>query len=443
MAGSLTIRNGRMVLPDRVVSGDLIIEDGIITTIAPRVPGTVGEEIDATGLVVLPGVIDAQVHFREPGHPQKEDLVSGSRAAAAGGVTAFLDMPNTDPPTTTVDELHDKLERAAQRCCVHYGFFIGATSDNLGELNQAERTCGIKIFMGSSTGDLLVEAPEALEAIFANANKLIAVHAEDEERLRERKILYQDSDDPGDHPKVRDVETALRATKLAVDLSLKHGRRLHLLHLTSEEEVDLLRATPRDRITAEVCPQHLFMWAPDAYERLGNRAKCNPPIRTQRHAKALWKGLVDGTLNCVATDHAPHTTEEKGRKYTEAPSGMPGVEWVLPLMLDQVSKGNCSLSDVVRWLCQGPADCYRIPRKGRLEVGYDGDVVLVDMERVRTVENGRVWTRVGWSPYDGWTLTGWPVLTAVLGNPVFRDGQVMEGVYGRELTFGGSQFSGR
>lgn len=443
MPGNLTIRRGRLVLPDRVVTGDLLIEDGVISQIAPRIERTVGEVVDATGLTVLPGVIDPQVHFRDPGQPEKEDLGSGSRAAAAGGVTAFLDMPNTQPATTSVAALHDKLDRAAERSCVHYGFFMGATGDNLEELKRAERTCGIKIFMGSSTGNLLVSEAADLEAIFSGANKLIAVHAEDERRLQERKVLYSDSHDPADHPKIRDVETALNATRLACELSLKYGRRLHVLHLTSAEEVDFLRTIPRQRITAEVCPQHLFLHAPDAYEQLGTRAQCNPPVRGERHGRALWRALKDGTLNCMATDHAPHTLEEKARPYPTSPSGMPNVEWLLPLMLDQVHRGACTLHEVVRWLCEGPAECYRIPRKGRLEIGFDGDVVLVDPTATRTVEDGKVWTRCGWSPWSGREITGWPVLTAILGNPVFRDGAIVEGVRGRELTFAGTSFATR
>jgi dihydroorotase len=435
LSGNLTIRNARIVLPDRGATGDLLIEDGVISQIGPRVSRSAGEEIDATGLICLPGVIDPQVHFREPGYPEREDLASGSRAAAAGGVTAFLDMPNPKPATTTVEALHAKLALAAEKSVVHYGFFIGATQHNLDDINAAERTAGIQVFMASSTGGMLVDSPPALEALFAKANKLIAVHAEDESRLRERKLLYADSHDPRDHPRIRDVETAMLATHKAVDLALKHGARLHLMQLSSAEEADYLATIPRKRITAEVCPQHLFLYAEDAYERLGSYVQCDPPVRSRRHADALWKRLVDGTIDCLATGHAPHTKQAKNATYPTSPSGMPGVEWALPLMLDQVNAGRCSLTDVVRWMADAPASVYHIPRKGRLEVGYDGDITLVDMNAERTIDNASVHTRCGWSPWEGRTLKGWPVLTAVLGQPVFRDGAIVEGVRGRELTF--------
>jgi dihydroorotase len=435
MTGNLTIRQARLVLPDRVATGDLVIEDGVITHIGPHVERTAGEIIDGTGLTVLPGVIDPQVHFRDPGFTWKEDLASGSRAAAAGGVTAFLEMPNTDPATVTVEELHRKLALAAEKSVVHYGFFIGATGENNAELHAAERTCGVKIFMGASTGKLLVADRERLESIFAEVDQRIAVHAEDEARLRERRLLYQESTDPADHPRLRDVEAALTATKLAVELALKHGRRLHVLHISSAEEADFLASIARDRITAETCPQYLFLDADEAYARLGTRAQCNPPIRASRHRGALWSHLQAGTFDCIATDHAPHTIEEKARPYPTAPSGLPGVEWSLPLMLDQVVHGRVSLRQVARWMCEGPAQCYGIHRKGRLEVGYDGDIVLVDLARQQTITPESVHSRCGWSPYEGLTLSGWPVLTAILGRPVFRDGAILDGVRGRELTF--------
>jgi dihydroorotase len=436
MPSSLTIRQARLVLPDRIATGDLIIEDGVIAHIGPHVDRTAGEEIDGTGLTVLPGAIDAQVHFRDPGLTWKEDLGTGSRAAAAGGVTAYLDMPNTDPPTTTVAALHSKLAHASVESVVHYGFFIGANGENFAEVTNADRTPGVKVFMGSSTGPLLVSDKEKLEAIFAGTKKTIAVHAEDEARLRERKLLYADSTDPADHPRLRDVETALLATRTATDLAMKHGARLHVLHVSSAEEADLLATLPRERITAETCPHYLFLQAEDCYARLGTRAQCNPPIRSRVHQEALWKHLELGTFDMIATDHAPHTAEEKARPYPKAPSGLPGVEWMLPLLLDQVNKGRISLRQVVRWVCEGPARCYRILRKGRLEVGYDGDVVLVDMAATRTITDESTRSRCGWSPYAGVTTQGWPVMTVVLGRPVFRDGEILDGVRGRELAFG-------
>lgn len=435
MPGNLTIRQARLVLPNRVATGDIVIEDGVIAHIGPNIAHSAGEIIDGTGLTVFPGCIDPQVHFRDPGLTWKEDLASGSRAAAAGGVTAFLDMPNTDPPTTTLEALSNKLAIAAEKSVVHYGFFIGTNGDNLDAIGEADRACGLKIFMGSSTGPLLVADHDKLEAIFARVNLPIAVHAEDEMRLRERKILYADTHDVHDHPRIRDVDTALIATKSAVELALKYGRKLHILHVSSAEEADFLSTLHNERITAETCPQYLFMAAEECYDQLGTKAQCNPPVRKQRHQDALWKHLLEGTFTCIATDHAPHTLEEKAKPYPSSPSGMPGVEWTLPLLLDQADKGKITLRHIAKWLCEGPAAAWGLLRKGKLEVGYDGDIVIVDTKLTRTIEDGHVHTKCGWSPYAGKTLTGWPVLTAILGRPVYRDGQFIEGVRGRALSF--------
>jgi dihydroorotase len=435
MPGSLTVRQARLVLPDRVATGDIVIEDGVIAHIGPSLDRTAGEVIDGTGLVVMAGAIDPQVHFREPGLTWKEDLYSGSRAAAAGGVTAFLDMPNTDPATVTVELLAKKLGLAADKSCVHYGFFIGANGENMAEIADADRACGVKVFMGSSTGNLVVSDRGLLEQIFASCDRTIAVHAEDDARLQERRALFANTTDPADHPRIRDVETALMATKLAVDLAQRHGNRLHILHVSSAEEADFLASIPRDRISAETCPQYLFMAAEDCYARLGTKAQCNPPVRERRHQEALWKHLAGGTFDLIATDHAPHTLDEKGRGYPRSPSGMPGVEWSLPLLLDQVGKGRISYRQVANWMCEGPARVWRILRKGRLEVGYDGDIVVIDPKETRTVGDRPVFTRCGWSPYEGTTITGWPVLTAILGRPVYRDGEIIDGVRGRELTY--------
>ena len=435
MLGSLTIRQARLVLPDRVVTGDLLIEDGVIAEIGPTISRTSGEELDGTGLTVLPGVIDPHVHFRDPSGNAAEDLASGSRAAAAGGVTAFLDMPNNEPPCTTVERLQAKLDDAAEKSVVHYGFFIGATPDNLDELNAAERACGIKIFMSSSNGDLLVSEPKDIEKIFMGANKPIAVHAEDASRLRERKQLYEDTTDLNDHPRIRDAEAALLATKRVAELSLKHGQRLHILHVTSAEEIEYLRSVPREMITAEACPHHLFMFAEDAYDLIGARAQCNPPIRNKRHATALWQGLQDGVIQCIASDHTPHALADKDAGYPNTPSGMPGVEWALPLMLHQVNSGRATLNQVAGWMCEGPAKAYNIPRKGRLETGYDADIVLVDMNETRVITDESTRSGCGWTPYAGWEVSGWPVLTAVMGRPVFRDGEIVNGVRGRALNY--------
>lgn len=436
MAGNLTIRQARLVLPDRVVTGDLLVEDGVIAEIGPSIARSVGEEISGRGLTVLPGVIDPQVHFREPGHTYKEDLATGSRAAAAGGVTSFLDMPNNNPVTTSAERLEAKLALAADKSVVHYGFFIGANGENNDEIIASDRSAGVKVMMGPSTEGLTLEGAERLEHIFAGVgDKVLAVHAESGRRIRERRLLYEDRAQVTDHPKIRDVESALAATTHAVDLSHKHGRRLHLLHLSTAEEVEFLLGVDRSRITTEVTPHHLFLDL-DAYERLGTRAQTNPPIRGGRHMARLLEGLRAGTIDCITSDHAPHTAEEKDRPYPTSPSGLPGLEWSLPVMLDQVHREQITLCDVARWMSEGPARVYGIGRKGRLEVGYDADLAIVDMNAERTVGQDKIWTRTGWSPWEGRTLFGWPVMTAVLGQLVFREGSIEEGIRGRALTFG-------
>ncbi|MCA9525835.1 MAG: dihydroorotase [Myxococcales bacterium] len=437
MSGAdITFRGAALVLPGGVVQGDLSVIDGRIAEVGV-VTRPAGEQVDARGLHLLPGAIDPQVHFREPGKTYKEDLATGSAAAAVGGVTAFLEMPNTDPPTTTAALLADKIVRATDRARAHFGFFFGATPDNAAEVAALDptRVAGLKIFMGSSTGTLLVDEQAALEAHFAAARVPIAVHAEDETRLRARLAAYAGQTDPALHPIIRDEEAALIATTRAVELARRHQKRLHVLHLSTAEEVVFLRGLPDEGlVTTETLPQYLWLDA-DAYATLGTRLQMNPPVRSRRHQEALWAGLLDGTIACIATDHAPHTVEEKALPYGQAPSGMPGVELSLPLMLHAVHAGRCSLRHVVRWMCEGPADCYGLRRKGRLLPGHDGDVVLVDLQRTRRVEAAQVMSKAGWSPFEGWTLTGWPVMTVLGGRPVYRDGALQPGVFGAPLEF--------
>ena len=443
MRGNITFREVELALPGlsddaRLPVGDLRVEDGIITQIGV-VDAPIGEVVDGRGLTLMPGVIDPQVHFREPGAEHKEDLESGGRAAAAGGVTSLLEMPNTKPPTVTREALLDKHARAEGRCRAHWGFFFGATPENaLVARDVEDLACGVKVFMGSSTGTLLVDSDEALEAHFASGSRLpIAVHAEDEARLRALAAALgaQGPLDVRDHPRLRDPEAAVRATRRAVALAERYKRRLHILHLSTAEEVELLAGRPRDGlVTSETLPQYLWLDERD-YERLGTRVQMNPPVRDARHGAALWKGLREGVIDCMATDHAPHTLAEKALPYGQAPSGMPGVQTLLPLMLHAAHLGHCTLPQVVRWLCEGPARVWSLPSKGRLAVGADADLVLVDRRRPRLMRDIDMHSRCGWTPFAGWTLVGAPVITLLLGRPVYRDDGFPPDVYGGALRF--------
>ncbi len=408
--------------------------NGMIDRIDAQIDVKADEEIDAEGKLLLPGVIDPQVHFREPGKERKEGLGSGSRAAVKGGVTSFLEMPNTDPPTTSQAALDDKLRRAARTCVANYGFFIGATPDNLEELNNAKPVCGIKIFMAASTGNLLVDREADLERIFANGDRLIAVHAEDQARIRKRQAEFRGCTDVAVHSEIRDNECALRATERALALSKKYRRRLHILHLSTRDEVELLRRDKPPWVTAEVIPNHLFLNIND-YAKQGTLVQMNPPIRTAQDNAALWSGLHDGVIDFIATDHAPHTLEEKRRPYPESPAGMPGVETSLPLMLTRMLAGRCTLAEILKWMCNGPARAYGIPKKGSILEGHDADLTLVDTETFRPVRNEDMFTKVRWSPFQGMELTGWPVYTLVGGRVAYDKGTIREGVLGKPLQF--------
>ena len=449
MNGRLLVQNATMVLPNRIVEGDLRVSDGLIKTIAPfgGLQPEIGEQvIDGTGLHLLPGAIDPHVHFRDPGNTEKEDLESGSRAASAGGITSFLDMPNTSPNAINRSAIEAKIALAAKKSVTHHGFFIGATNSNISDLQSVEGmdgVCGIKIFMGSSTGDLLVHEQKHLENIFANTGGIIATHAEDEERLQSRIPKFEHRKDIAAHAECRDVECALIATKRAAALANDHDHRLHIVHLTSGKEADWLASNKGDLITTEVCTQHLT-FNQDDVEKLGSRALMNPPIRYTEDRDKLWKRLKDGTIDCVVTDHAPHTLQAKSVGFPNAPAGMPGVETSLPLMLTHSVEGKCSVSDIVKWMCAGPAKVYGIKNKGSLVEGFDGDLTLVDLENNRVIQDSDTWTKVGWTPYAGMELTGWPIYTIVDGNIVHKreiDGSLrgipvtLPGSTGRLLKF--------
>lgn len=432
---SVVIRNARVAFQDgSTCECDLACEHGLIARIEANITTQSRESIDAAGELLLPGVIDPQVHFREPGATHKEDLASGSRAAVKGGVTSFLDMPNNNPPIVNQGALDDKLARAQNSCVANYGFFIGATPDNVNELNSATPVCGIKIFMGSSTGSLLVQDSKDLERIFAHGERLIAVHAESEARIKQRRAQYAHRHDAAAHSEIRDNQCALAATQIALDLSMKYRRRLHILHVSTQEEVELLRRQKPPWVTAEVVPNHLFLNV-HHYEELGTLVQMNPPIRQTEDNKALWQALHDGVIDFIATDHAPHTLAEKHQPYPHSPSGMPGVETSLPLMLTQMAAGKCTLAEIQSWMCYGPAEAYHIPNKGKIAEGWDADLTLVDTSEVRPVRNEEMLTKVEWSPYAGTMLTGWPTHTIVGGHVAFDRGRIREGAHGRALTF--------
>lgn len=427
------IKNAQVVLPDGVEQVSVVIEDSQIADIDPAAHLAVDDVIDASGMYLMPGVIDDQVHFREPGLTHKEDLATASRACAKGGVTTFLEMPNTVPAATTQARLEEKLALASSKSIVNYGFYIGATAENLDELRLAHRTPGIKIFIGSSTGDLLVDEQEVLERIFAETTLPITAHCEDETTVRSNAASLVGTHDVADHSRIRDHAAALIATRRAIDLAHRHNHRFHVLHVSTGAETELL-ADHRQLITGEACPHHL-LFNIDDYARLGTLVQMNPSLKTAQDSEQLWRALADGRLQVIATDHAPHTLEEKKRPYPASPSGIPAVENSLALMLNEVHRGRCTLSQVVHWMCDAPARVWDIIGKGRIAVGYDADLVLVDLERIAEIRNEDQLTKCGWSPWHGERLTGWPVRTWVMGHEVYRDGELRTDQMGREATF--------
>jgi len=426
-------KNATVVLPGESVRTSVLIDGEKIAAVDAADHAQADEVVDARGLHLLPGCVDDQVHFREPGLTHKEDLEHATRACAKGGVTTFLEMPNTRPATTTCARLEEKLALAAQKSLVNYGFYIGATPHNVEELKAARRTPGIKIFIGSSTGDLLVDEQEALERIFAETALPITAHCEDEETVCANRERLAGTSDVGDHSRIRDHRAAVLATQRSMDLAVRHRHRFHVLHVSTAQEAELL-AEHHGLITAEVCPHHLFFDVDD-YARLGTLVQMNPSLKTRADNQALWQALHEGRIQVIATDHAPHTLEEKQQPYPASPSGVPAVENSLALMLNEVNRGRVRLEQVVHWMAEAPARVWDIVEKGRIEPGYDADLVLVDMNRTDTIRNENQQTKCGWSPWHGVTLTGWPVATWVLGRAVFRDGRFAATRRGREARF--------
>jgi dihydroorotase len=435
----LLICGGSVYLPNQKIEKvDIGIKNSKIQELGNLSHKSYKLKLDVNNLLVLPGAIDSQVHFREPGLTYKEDIYSGTKGAVLGGITSIFEMPNTKPSTTNQSALEDKLEIAKSSAFCNYSFFVGAAKDNIQDLTNLERIsgcCGVKIFMGSSTGDLLVEDDESLKQILKSVNRRVAVHSEDEYRLRERKeILDQKDVTVHDHPRWRDVETALNSTKRLLKIATELEKNVHVLHISTKEEIELLKSY-KHIATCEATPQHLFFCSPDCYDRLGSFVQMNPPIRDEGHREGIWKGIKEKIIDVVGSDHAPHTIDEKKKDYPDTPSGMTGVQTILPIMLNFVNQGKISIHDLVRLLCVNPAKIYKILNKGEIKIGNDADFSVVDINREFLITNDWIVSKSGWTPYDNVKIKGFPVMTIVNGRVVMRDDEIILNSSGKPVEF--------
>ena len=432
----LIVRGGEVVNHAGRGFADVGVRAGKIVALGDLSQASADQVFDATGLVVLPGVIDSQVHFREPGLEWKEDLETGSRGAVLGGVVAVFEMPNTEPTTTDPDTLADKLARAKGRMHCDHAFYVGGTHENarfLGELERLPGCCGIKVFMGASTGSLLVQDDAGVEDVLRHVNRRAAFHSEDEYRLADRRPLARTGDWTS-HPEVRDPVSAMMSTERLVRIATKLGKRIHVLHVTTAEEMAFL-AQHKDVASVEVTPQHLTLTAPEAYERLKGFAQMNPPIREAHHQAGLWEGVALGVADVLGSDHAPHTREEKARPYPASPSGMPGVQTLVPIMLTHVVDGKLTLERFVDLTSHGVNRIFGLADKGRLAVGFDADLTIVDMKARRTITHDWMATRAGWTPFDGFEAKAWPKATIVRGQIVMCDDEVIAEGRGEPVRF--------
>jgi len=408
---------------------DVLVNGAVIEKIADKIDAKADKEYDLTDKYLIPGCIDAHVHFRTPGYEKKEDWTSGSRAALAGGFTTVFDMPNTKPTTTTLKALESKRKMISEKALVNFGLFFGAGPDNFDECMKAKGIVGYKVYMGATTGHEVQEgidrSSEVLEKMLTNTERIVAIHAEDESLMKDHADTYKGDNTPEVHSLIRSDEIAYTAAKKALHIAKKTEGRLHLCHMSTKKEVELMRKFGSDKITCEVTPHHLFLAIRD-YVKLGNFIKVNPPVRGQHDQDVLWQALNEGTITMIASDHAPHLKEEKEKPYSDAPAGIPELETSLALMLNAVNDEKIELKDVVNLMCEKPARIFGLAGKGRIAEGFDADLTVIDMNEVREVKNSKLYTKCGWSPYDGWKLKGWPVMTFVRGVLGMENGKIVK-----------------
>jgi dihydroorotase len=432
---SLIIKNGSCYIDGKLTQTDIGLSGNKIKKIG-KIELNSSKVYDATDKVVLPGIIDTQTHFREPGSTDVEDLESGSRAAVLGGVTSLFEMPNTNPPTSNLVEFDKKLQLAKNRMHSNYAFYFGATPDNieqLSKLKDVEGCCGVKLFAGSSTGKLLVDKEADIEKVISNSDRVVSIHSEDEEILNLRKKFIKEGD-VHSHPEWRNTECAISSTRRVVKIAERYNKKIHVLHVTTKEEVDFL-AMHKKNVTFEITPQHLTLYAPDCYDKLGTYAQMNPPLRTKEHYDRLWVAIKNNIVDVLGSDHAPHSKENKNKNYPNTPSGMPGVQTIFPIMLDHVNNGKLTLEQLIKLMCENPCKIFGIKNKGYLKEGYDADLTIADMNKEVTIKDEMIASKCGWTPFNNHKVKGFPVGTIVNGNLVMSDGKVIEESKGTPLKF--------
>ena len=432
---SLIIKNGSCYIEGKLTKTDIGLSDNKIKKIG-KIELNSSKVYDATDKVVLPGIIDTQVHFREPGSTDAEDLESGSRAAVLGGVTSLFEMPNTNPPTSNLVEFDKKLQAAKNRMHSNYAFYFGATPDNtdqLAKLKDVEGCCGVKLFAGSSTGNLLVDKEADIEKVISSSDRIVSIHSEDEDIIKLRKKFIKKGD-VHSHPEWRNVECAMSSTRRVVKIAERYNKKIHVLHITTKEEVDFL-AMHKKNVTFETTPQHLTLYAPDCYEKLGSYAQMNPPLRTKEHYDRLWVAIKNNVVDVLGSDHAPHLKENKDKEYPNSPSGMPGVQTIFPVMLNHVNDGKLTLQQLINLMCENPCKIFGIKNKGFIKEGYDADLTIADMNKEVIIKNEMIASKCGWTPFNNYKVKGFPVGTIVNGNLVMSDGKVIMESKGTPLKF--------